>query len=105
MQPLEADAGIDGELLWAAAVAGDRRATGLDDVDYLLNAAEILNPFHPAYARVGDHDGLCEAEESCHYLPNFGAYQGHGPLGVCVYDDAGGPVTDVKVYGATENGI
>lgn len=40
----------------------------------LRNAAEILADGQ------GDEDGLCESNERCIFLPNAGAYQGHGEL-------------------------
>lgn len=40
----------------------------------LKNAVEILND------GIGDEDGLCESNETCLYIPNSGAYQGHGNL-------------------------
>ncbi len=74
---------------------------------YLMNAAEIVDPTHPQYGASGDRDGLCESGESCIYLPNFGAYQGHGTLSPCTFNDAGGTssITGVQMYGYSTNGI
>jgi hypothetical protein len=51
----------------------------------------------------GDGDGLCESGETCLYLPNIGAYQGHGAL-----VDAGafvdGVVTGVTLLRYESNG-
>ncbi|NCN26563.1 right-handed parallel beta-helix repeat-containing protein [bacterium] len=64
---------------------------------FLKNAFEITGD------SIGDDDGLCEADEACVYTPNVGAYQGHGPLGSCIYSANGG-LTGITIYGYTFNG-
>ena len=56
---------------------------------FLRHALEILGD------GIGNDDGLCESGETCVYLPNIGAYQGHGNL-----IDAGA-FTDGAVTGVT----
>lgn len=52
----------------------------------------------------GDGDGLCESNEDCMYMPNIGAYQGHGNvIGPCVFSDNGG-LTGIEIYGYEYNG-
>jgi hypothetical protein len=53
---------------------------------------------------VGDDDGLCESSEACLYAPNFGAYQGHGALGTCVFASDGDAISGVTMYGYASNG-
>ncbi len=86
-------------LLHGAVVATDRAAPTPNT--YLLNATELLDD------DLGDEDGLCESHEACLYLPNFGAYQGHGDLDACTFDDDGGttPVVGVTIVGYVENGV
>jgi hypothetical protein len=69
---------------------------------YLPNAIEIVRPSSPGYAAAGNHDGLCESGEACLYAPNFGGYQGDGPLEPCNFK--GGVVTGVTMYGHARNG-
>lgn len=69
---------------------------------YLLNAAEIIDPLATGYSATGNHNGLCESNESCIYSPNFGVYQGHGTLGTCTFTN--GTVTGVTMYGYSLNG-
>jgi hypothetical protein len=65
---------------------------------FLLNALELMED------GVGDEDGLCESDEACVYSPNFGAYQGEGPLvGPCVFKD--GAVSGVTLYAHSKNGV
>ncbi len=70
---------------------------------FLLNAAEIIDPDAAGYDPTGDHDGLCETDESCIYAPNFGAYPGHAGLGTCTVSP--GTVTGVTMMGFVANGI
>lgn len=63
---------------------------------FLRAAVEVLGD------EQGDEDGLCESNEVCLFLPNVGAYQGHGPLGACTFTD--GAVSGVKLLGYTLNG-
>ena len=75
---------------------------------YLRYAVEIAGD------SIGDDDGLCESNEACFYVPNFGAYQGHfdsmdtAPLAdsthQCTWSAYGGSVTGVTMYGFTRNG-
>jgi hypothetical protein len=92
-----------------SAVLGNRVAVDqqASPQTYLLNAVEVVDPADPLYGASGDRDGLCESGESCIYLPNFGAYQGHGTLSPCTFNDAGGTtaITGVQMYGYTSNGI
>jgi hypothetical protein len=71
---------------------------------FLKNAIEVVDPFSSAYISGGNHDGLCEAGESCLYTANFGAYQGHGSLSRCVYDAQGSSVSNVVMWGFSSNG-
>lgn len=73
------------------------RSSGVNDT-FLLNAWEVLGD------GIGDDDGLCESNEKCIYTPNFGAYQGHGSLVQCTFNDAGGAVTGVQMWGYSSNG-
>jgi hypothetical protein len=63
---------------------------------FLRNAYEIVDD------GIGDNDGLCESSEACVYMPNVGAYQGHGTLNTCVFQD--GTIFDVTMYGHSSNG-
>ncbi len=66
---------------------------------YLSAATEIMGD------SIGDDDGLCESSESCVYTPNFGAYQGHGTLvGPCTFNQNGGVISGVSIYGYPNNG-
>jgi hypothetical protein len=46
------------------------RWSNVDTTVFLRNAVELL----------GNNNGLCESGETCLYMPNIGAYQGHGTL-------------------------
>ena len=70
---------------------------------YLLSAVEVVDPAAPEYSAAGNHNGLCESNEHCVYTPNFGAYQGHGALGTCVFTD--GTVAGVTLFGYSQNGL
>lgn len=55
---------------------------------YTYPASGISQVFHKIALEVvgdlsGDEDGLCEHEEQCLYMPNYGAYQGEGKLSSC----------------------
>ena len=39
---------------------------------FLTNAYEVM------FDNKGNDDGLCDSNEDCIYMPNFGSYQGHG---------------------------
>lgn len=58
---------------------------------YLTHAMEIQGTG-------GNNNGLCESNESCLYMPNFGAYQGSGDFwsNTCTFSN--GTVTGVKMY-------
>jgi hypothetical protein len=71
---------------------------------YLINAREITDPNMTGYDAADDNDGLCEANENCVYMPNFGFYQGHGSLGTCTYNANGG-LTGITMYGYGSNGF
>ncbi len=91
----------------ACPSAVDGNATATDQQTsantYLLNAIEIVDPEAEGYSSTGDHDGLCESNESCLYAPNFGAYQGQGNLISCTFSD--GTVSGITMYGYDENGV
>ncbi len=59
---------------------------------FLTNAMEI-------FGEGGNNNGLCESNESCLYMPNFGAYQGSGDFwnNSCTFSN--GTITGVKMYG------
>lgn len=63
---------------------------------YLRHAMEILGSG-------GNNNGLCESNESCLYLPNFGGYQGTGDFwsNRCTFSN--GTVTGVSMYAYPEN--
>lgn len=63
---------------------------------FLTNAIEINDD------KTGNNNGLCESNEACIYTPNFGAYQGHGTLQSCIFNDA--KVSGVKMYWYSTNG-
>ncbi len=68
---------------------------------YLKNAIEIIG-----YGN-GNFDGLCQPGETCLYTPNIGAYQGHGNLSHCTFDDSNAPFTNTGMtylYGYDSNG-
>lgn len=71
---------------------------------FLKNAIEVIDPASPAYIAGGNHDGLCEAGESCVYTPNFGAYQGHDRLVRCTYNSKGTTLTNIAIWGFSING-
>ena len=71
---------------------------------YLTHAVEIIDPASTGYSTTGNHNGMCESNDSCLYLPNFGAYQGEGSLGTCTFNANGGPVTGVTIRGYLTNG-
>lgn len=50
----------------------------------------------------GNGNGLCESGETCLYTPNFGAYQGHGPLQQCLFQN--GTISGVTMFGYQTNG-
>lgn len=67
-------------------------------VTYLRHAMEI--PFD----KVGNDNGLCEANEECIYAPNIGAYQGEGDyqaVGTCVYSNPAVPNARIFKYPIT----
>ncbi len=84
-----------------AAVNGNvtLTATTADPHTFLLNAREIM------LDNVGDDNGLCESNEACLYTPNFGVYQGHGSLGSCTFNQNGGSISGITMYGYSSNGI
>jgi hypothetical protein len=67
----------------------------------LRNAFEIINDGR------GDDDGLCESNEACVYTPNLGVYQGQGDYRTrsCIFNSAGGPITNVEIYASPMNGV
>ncbi len=70
---------------------------------FLKNAVELVGDF--VHNPTGNQNGLCESGESCAFMPNFGSYQGEGPLlDSCTFSGGNG-VTGVKLYGYTTNGI
>lgn len=69
---------------------------------FLKSAIEVVDPLSPAYS-AGNHDGLCEAGESCIYAPNYGVYQGEGQLLSCNFDPQGG-LTGIIMWGYSQNG-
>ncbi len=87
-----------------AAAHGDRTLTDRMPTPntFLLNAFEII------LDNIGDEDGLCESDEACVYAPNFGVYQGEGPLvGPCSFVDGlssgGGAVLRVSLFAYQDN--
>lgn len=66
---------------------------------YLTNAVEIVEFGN------GNMDGLCQDGEVCLYTPNIGAYQGHGALQTCNFQNGGGPFNNITtLYGYGSNG-
>lgn len=63
---------------------------------YMHLASEIIGD------AIGDEDGLCEDNESCMYTPNVGAYQGHGTIGTCTFND--GTLGGIMMHGWNSNG-
>ncbi len=51
---------------------------------------------------IGNDNLLCEAAEACLYLPNIGAYQGHGDLVSEPFTD--GVITGVTLWKYAQNG-
>ncbi len=72
--------------------------TWFTSIEHLANAIEVMGD------SIGNDNGLCESNEDCLYTPNFGTYQGHGTLTTCAYNDGGGSVTGVTMYGYPSNG-
>lgn len=72
---------------------------GSSPVTFLRNAEEIIIDGQ------GNGNGLCESGESCLYMPNIGAYQGHGDYSdnFCIFQD--GTISNVKMYAFPENGF
>ena len=64
---------------------------------FLSSAVEIPDD------RVGNDNLLCESGEDCQYLPNIGAYQGHGSL-VSAGSLTPGVITDVSLFEYSTNG-
>lgn len=52
----------------------------------------------------GDEDGLCESNESCEVIPNFGGYQGHGSRVLCTPSGVTGNVEPSAIWGWGTNG-
>ncbi len=50
----------------------------------------------------GNDNGLCESGEHCVFTPNFGAYQGEGPLTEIPFVD--GAITGVSLFAYSING-
>ncbi len=60
---------------------------------FLTHAEELAGDY------IGDDDLLCESNEACLYLPNFGAYQGEGDYyssGTCIFQN--GTIQNVNMY-------
>jgi hypothetical protein len=83
-----------------SAVAGTETATNSLGQTFLLNAVEIM------FDDIGNDDGLCEADESCIYTPNIGAYQGEGDYTTlsCVFQPNGG-ISGITIYAYPRNGV
>jgi hypothetical protein len=83
-----------------SAVDGNRVTVSLNPIPqtYLTNAFEIM------LDGSGDDDGLCESNERCIYMPNIGAYQGHGRIldDPCVFSD--GLISGVRLFSFEFNG-
>jgi hypothetical protein len=65
---------------WAASTEG-----ACDDVDGTWGGSACTSTFlrhaqETLADAFGNDNGLCESVDSCYYLPNLGAYQGHGPI-------------------------
>ncbi len=93
-----ADAGLGGGPL---ALGVNPIPTGddvlvLDSVPFLRDAREQLDD------GVGNDDGRCESGEHCLYMPNIGAYQGHGALTTLPFTD--GQLTGITLVGHAQNG-
>ena len=69
---------------------------------FLRNAVEAVGDLirNPR----GNQNGLCESDEACIFMPNFGSYQGHGTLGSPCTFTGGNGVTGVTIYGYGTNG-
>jgi hypothetical protein len=64
---------------------------------YLRHAYEIM------FDASGNDNGLCESNERCTYMPNQGAYQGHGNLiGPCQFNS--GTISGVTMFAFEHNG-
>jgi hypothetical protein len=66
---------------------------------YLVNAVEVMDDTILA----NNGNLLCESGETCIYMPNIGAYQGHGPL-ISAGAFTDGVVTGVTLLKYTTNG-
>jgi hypothetical protein len=54
---------------------------------------------------VGNENGLCESNETCIYMPNIGAYQGHGALVPAGTIGTGGVIENVELLEYETNGV
>lgn len=63
----------------------------------LRNAIEIMND------GIGNEDAFCESNETCLYMPNIGAYQGHGEL-ISAGDFVDGALTGITLLRHRHNG-
>jgi hypothetical protein len=70
---------------------------------FLLNAYELVDD--PTHNSNGNNNGLCESNEGCMYMPNFGAYQGHGdPFAAQPCTIQPGTLSNISVYSYPTNG-
>ncbi|MBX3270450.1 MAG: hypothetical protein KF729_09330 [Sandaracinaceae bacterium] len=53
---------------------------------------------------VGNDNGLCESGEDCVWMPNIGAYQGHGDLVLETTIGSGGALSDIRLHRFATNG-
>lgn len=115
-------AGAIGDVVCPAQTRGDIVMTdtiqleilddGVGDDDGRCDVAEachppntfLINAFELIEDHIGDDDGLCESNEACRYSPHIGRYQdGDDTMDrwdvTCEFDDGGGPVQGVIMYG------
>lgn len=75
-----------------SAIGGNVTSTNVNGTPrtYLTNAMEVQG-------RGGNNNGLCESNETCLYLPNYGAYQGSGDFSSNACNFSNGTVTGVTM--------
>lgn len=88
----------------AFQVAGDETTDTADDeywcvARYLRDASEVVGDY------VGNENGLCESGERCVFMPNLGAYQGHGPLLPVHTIGTGGTLENIELLQFEQNGV
>lgn len=81
-----------------AAVDGTTYNEGACQTTYMNHAIEIADD------GVGNDNSLCESNEACLTTPNYGSYQGHGPLEL-VTTLNGDEISNVRLYRFRFNGV